>query len=87
MPAALSLTRPVEGSDISTCGTLLDPGLLPYADLDCTLAAECAVNLHGRLIQFLIWVAVAVAVAVGYRVWLRRQRRGAALASSATAAR
>jgi hypothetical protein len=48
MPAAMSLTRPVEGSDISTCGTLLDPGRLPYADLDEVQGGRSQHRQRGR---------------------------------------
>ena len=88
MPAAMAVTGITEGpDDVSTCGTLLDPGLRAYSDPDGSLAAECAVILHGRVVHLLAWVAVALAVAVGYGVVLRRrQRRGAGVAFSTGAA-
>jgi hypothetical protein len=87
MPAAMAQTRIVDGpDDVSTCGTLLDPGLRAYWDPDGSLAAQCAVILHGRVVQLLTWFAVALAVALSYGVVLRRRQLREADAAFSTGA-
>jgi hypothetical protein len=69
----LTAIFPPAGSDIDTCGTLVNPNPRA-AKIDVNIVTDCVTVAHTPLLYAATWVAIVCVTAAVYGLLLRRQR-------------